>query len=288
MKFWLILLILAVFIYAAAAARIWFGQRRILFRPRRELEGTPADAGLKFEEVWLKNRLGTRIHGWFVPCVGAERTLLFQHGNGGNISHRLPSLRLFHNLGLSVLLIDYSGYGQSEGYPTEAALLADARAAWDHLMKQGTTPDQIIVFGRSLGGAVAAGLARELAGEGINPAGLVLESTFTSAAAIGAQRYPWLPVRLLIRDRFDSLGALNEVGVRALFAHSPDDDVVPWQMGRELYEKYQGPKSFLTLSGGHNQGYLEMGPAYPDGLSRYLKNLDKAGKSFPNQAGNNS
>ncbi|MDD3313194.1 alpha/beta hydrolase [Pseudodesulfovibrio sp.] len=260
--------------YAAAAARVWFGQRRILFRPVRELEGTPADEGLGYADVELANRLGTPLHGWRVPCAGARFTLLFFHGNGGNVSHRLASLRLFHDLGASVLLIDYSGYGRSGGRPSEGALLADARAAWDWAAAQGSRAGDVILFGRSLGGAVAAGLAGELAAEGVRPGGIILESTFTSAADVGARRYPWLPVRRLIRDRFDSAAALAGVHVPALFAHSPTDEVVPFELGRALYEGYRGPKSFLPLRGGHNRGYLEMGQDYPDGLARFLSSLE--------------
>jgi len=274
MRFLLALAAVAAVGYAAAAARVWFVQRRILFRPVRELEGTPADEGLAYRDVALTNRQGTSLHGWFVPRAGARFTLLFFHGNGGNVSHRLFSLRLFHDLGLAVLLIDYSGYGRSGGTPSEAALLADARAAWDWAAAQGSAAGDVILFGRSLGGAVAAGLAGELAAGDVRPGGVILESTFNSAADMGARRYPWLPVRRLIRDRFDSAAALGEVRVPALFAHSPEDEVVPFELGRILYEGYRGPKSFLPLRGGHNRGYLEMGPDYPAGLARFLESLE--------------
>jgi len=273
MRILLALAALAACGYAAAAARVWFGQRRVLFRPVRELAGTPADEGLAYSDVRPANRLGTTLHGWHVPCAGARFTLLFFHGNGGNVSHRLASLRLFHDLGASVLLIDYSGYGRSEGEPSETALLADARAAWDLAVGQGARPEDVIIFGRSLGGAVAAGLTGELAAEGVRPCGLILESTFTSAADMGVRRYPWLPVRRLIRDLFDSAAALAGVRVPALFAHSPGDEVVPFELGRALYEGYGGPKSFLPLRGDHNRGYLEMGEDYPAGLARFLDSL---------------
>ena len=268
--------------YLAALARVWFGQDRLFFRPSVETAGIPGSVGLTHKNVWLTTREGTRIHGWFVPRAGARRTLLFLHGNAGNVSHRLASLRIFHDLGLNVLIIDYSGYGRSAGSPSEAATRADARAAWDWLTRnRGVAAEDVIVFGRSLGGSVAAGLAGELEAEGIRPGGLILESTFTSAAEMGARLYPWLPVRRLIRYRYDSVAALTDVRVPALFAHSPEDGTVPIGLGRALYDGYAGPKQFFNLRGGHNRGYLEMGDAYSAGLARFLASLGDEGPEIP-------
>lgn len=255
---------------------VYVSQRRLVYAPSRTMAATPADIGLPFEDVWLTNRLGTRIHAWWLPHERARFTLLFCHGNGGNISHRLESFRVFHSLGLSVLIYDYSGYGRSEGRPDEVGTRADTRAAWDWLVhEKGLPANTIVLFGRSLGGAVAAGLAGELEGEGISPAGLIAESTFSSAPDMGASIYPWLPVRQLAKYRYDARANLVEVRLPALFAHSPDDDVVPYALGRRLYESYQGPKSFLALSGGHNGGYLQMGQAYAEGLDAYLTRLEQ-------------
>ena len=268
--------------YLAVLARVWFGQERLFFRPSAETAGLPESVGLTHENVWLTTRAGTRIHGWFVPRAGSRRTLLFLHGNAGNVSHRLASLRIFHDLGLSVLVIDYSGYGRSACKPSEAATRADARAAWDWLTRdRGMAAQDVIVFGRSLGGGVAAGLAGELEAEGIRPGGLVLESTFTSAAEMGARRYPWLPVRRLVRYRYDSAAALERVRVPTLFAHSPEDETVPFCLGRALHDGYAGPKQFFNLRGGHNRGYLEMGDAYPAGLARFLSSLGDEGPEIP-------
>jgi hypothetical protein len=260
--------------YVAVLAWVYGSQRRLLYHPTAQIEVTPEVAGLGYADVWLANRAGTRLHGWWVPCEGARLTLLFCHGNGGNVSHRVESLRLFHGLGLSVLVFDYSGYGQSGGSPSEAATRADARAAWDWLVGEaGIGPERIVLFGRSLGGAVAAGLAAELAGEGVHPAGMVLESTFTSVGDMGALIYPWLPVRRLVRDRYDSREALAGLRIPVLFGHSPDDDVVPFELGRALYEAYEGPKTFMDMRGDHNRGYASMGPAYPETLGRFLRDV---------------
>lgn len=274
---WTLLKIASLLIlgYVLVAAWVYGSQRRMLYHPTRSLTATPSDIGLKYTDVHLITRLGTDVHGWWLPCHGARRTLLFCHGNGGNISHRLESLRLFHALGLSVLVFDYSGYGLSKGTPSEKATRADARAAWDWLMKEAEiAPRSVVLFGRSLGGAVAAGLAGELALEGVEPAGIILESTFTSVPDMGAYLYPWLPVRPLVKDRYNAADELAGLRLPALFGHSPDDDVVPYALGRSLYETYPGPKTFLPMRGGHNSGYLDMGKAYPDGLDRFLSTLE--------------
>lgn len=261
--------------YAAVLGWVYVSQRRLLYQPSAVVEATPEVVGLGYADVWLTNRLGTRLHGWWVPCAGSRLTLLFCHGNGGNVSHRLESLRLFHELGLSVLVFDYSGYGRSEGTPSEKDTRADARAGWDWLVSEaGAEASGIVLFGRSLGGAVAAGLGAELAAGGVQPAGIILESTFTSVADMGARIYPWLPVRRLVRDRYDSVAALAGVRLPALFGHSPDDEMVPFELGRALYESYGGPKTFMAMRGGHNRGYMDMGPAYAEAFGRFLRTVE--------------
>ncbi|MBU4191464.1 MAG: alpha/beta hydrolase [Proteobacteria bacterium] len=274
-----LLKIVAVLAAAYVCLTVWvyLSQRRLLYQPTRTVTATPADIGLAYEDVRLVNALGTELHGWWLPHPQARFTLLFCHGNGGNVSHRLHSLRLFHDLGLSVLIFDYSGYGRSLGEPSEVATRADARAAWDWLAQRGIDPGSVILFGRSLGGAVAARLAADVvadvAAEGTPVAGLILESTFTSVPDMGARLYPWLPVRLLVRDRYDSTRALAGLQTPALFIHSPDDEIVPHALGLALYDGYQGPKSFLALTGGHNDGFLLSGQDYVAGLVRFLAGL---------------
>lgn len=262
--------------YAAITAWVYFSQRKLLYFPTRTVVATPAEIGLEFKDVWLTNSLGTRIHGWWLPCDNVRFTVLFSHGNGGNVSHRLETFRILHGLGLSVMIYDYSGYGQSYGEPSEEATRADVRAAWDWLVQeQGISPESIILFGRSLGGAVTAGLAADLAVDRVSPAGLIMESSFTSVPDMGAYIYPWLPVRQLASYQYNSVVDLADVGLPALFAHSRDDEIVPYALGIELYESYQGPKSFMELRGDHNGGYMLMGRDYPEGLGRFLKALEQ-------------
>lgn len=260
--------------YGTLATWMYLSQRRLLYMPRRELVTTPNDAGLAFEDVYLKNGLGTIIHAWWMPHEQPRFTLLFSHGNGGNVSHRLESLRIFHDLGLSVLIYDYSGYGQSQGEPGETATYADARAAWNWLARErGIDPETIILFGRSLGGAVAAELAARLTRQGVTPAGLIFESTFTSVPDMGALLYPWLPVRQLARFHYNSENALRNVTLPSFFLHSRDDDIIPFELGKRLYDGYRGPKSFMELLGDHNTGFLYTGQVYADGLDRFLSGL---------------
>ncbi len=262
--------------YIVFGAWVHFTQRKRLYAPRRDLVATPTDIGLTYEDVWLTNNNNTQIHGWWIPHEQPRFTVLFSHGNAGNISHRLETFRILHRLGLSIFIYDYSGYGQSDGSPSEQATRSDIMAAWDWLtQKKEIAPASIILFGRSLGGAVSAVLAGQLAKDGVAPAGAIFESTFSSIPDMGAHMYPWLPVRSLARYQYNSVSALHNVHFPALFAHSQNDDIIPYAIGSKLYESYNGTKSFLELSGNHNYGYLEMGESYLNGLDHYLHQLEK-------------
>ncbi|MCC5886636.1 MAG: alpha/beta hydrolase [Gammaproteobacteria bacterium] len=257
---------------------MFFGQSSLLHLPHvpgRALVATPERIGLDYEDVHFAAEDGIRLHGWFVPVPEAGRTLLFMHGNAGNISHRLESLRIFHRLGLNVFIFDYRGYGQSEGRPSEPGLHADALAALRYLeAERGVPPAEVVAFGRSLGGAVAACLA---AREPL--AGLILESTFISVPELAAELYPWLPVRLLARLQYDALGCLEEAaGQReqgrrtpVLVVHSPDDDIVPFRHGQVLAAAARS--ELLELRGDHNRGFLLSGDVYTRGLAAFLAEL---------------
>ena len=176
---------------------------------------------------------------------------------------------MFNELGLNVLMVEYRGYGQSEGTASEHGTRLDALAAWDYLVTgRGVSNDKIVLFGRSLGGAVAAQLAQEQ-----RPAGLVLESTFTSVPDIGADVYPWLPVRLLSAISYDSLSAVPGFSFPVMIVHSPQDDIIPYHHGQALFNAAKEPKHFLEIGGGHNGGYLQDRQAYLDGLRQFLDSL---------------
>jgi len=197
---------------------------------------------------------------------------LFLHGNAGNISHRLESLRVFNELGLNVLIIDYSGFGQSGGTPGERQTYADARLAWQYLTgTRGVAPERIVIFGRSLGGGVATWLATQE-----RPGGLILESTFTSVPALASKYYPMFPMRWLARIRYDNASRLPTVRSPVLIVHSRDDELVPFAHGRELFRLAREPKSFLEMRGDHNAGFMLSGQSYRAGLARFIAGLDAA------------
>ncbi len=262
--------------YGGLLAFLFLFQERLVYFPTRTWIATPGDFGLPYEEVWLETADRVKLSGWWVPLPQAKDgasprgVVLFFHGNGGNISHRLGSLELFHRLGLSTLIIDYRGYGRSEGSPGEQGTYLDAEAAWRYLVEERQIPaNQIIVFGESLGGAVAAWLAQTHI-----PRGLILVSTFTSVPDMGAQVYPFLPVRLLARIRYNTLARLPEIHCPLLIVHSPDDEVVPFSHGQQLFAAANAPKEFLEMRGGHNEGLILSAAQYETGLSNFIAKLD--------------
>jgi fermentation-respiration switch protein FrsA (DUF1100 family) len=188
------------------------------------------------------------------------------HGNAGNMSHRLDYLVMFHRLGYATLIIDYRGYGQSSGSPSEEGTYRDAEAAWLWLTSRGIKPTEIVILGESLGGAVAAWLAAR-----VTPRALVLVSTFTSLPDLGAQVYPFLPVRLLSRFSYDTLGALQRVEAPVLIAHSRDDEIISYSHGKALFAAAREPKQLLEMRGGHNDGFIFMREEWIAQLRAFLE-----------------
>ncbi|NJD55333.1 MAG: alpha/beta hydrolase [Nitrospirae bacterium] len=252
--------------YLVLVAFVYLRQAKMLYFPSREIEATPADVGLAFNEVTVRTSDGLSISAWYVPSPQARGALIFCHGNAGNISHRLDSLKIFHDLGLSVLIFDYRGYGRSEGEPTEKGTYLDAEAAYDYLVKtKGIAPARIIIFGRSLGSAVATELAmRRAAGA------LIIESGFTSVTDLGRKFFPHMPVRLISRFHYASIDKVCGINIPKLFIHSPDDEVIPFEQGMRLFEKAGEPKEFLKIRGGHNEGFLMSGEQYTGGIDRFI------------------
>lgn len=255
--------------YVVLAGLLYLYQDRLVYFPERALAATPAQAGLAYEPVRFTSADGVGLSGWFIPAPEARVTLLFCHGNAGNISHRLESIRQFHQLGLNVFIFDYRGYGESEGQPTEAGTYRDVEAAWRYLVEtRGLASERIIYFGRSLGAAIAAWLATQHP-----PRALIVESAFTSAPDFGAEIYPWLPVRLLARLRYPTREYLKSVKVPVLVVHSRDDEIVPFRHGESLYAAARAPKEFLEIRGGHNDGFLVSGAQYTRHLDVFLRRV---------------
>lgn len=253
--------------YLALVILAYLFQDRLLYFPSRQLRGTPAQRSLSFENVTLDTADGERLHGWWIPAEPERAVLLFCHGNAGNISGRLESIRRFHHLGLSVLIFDYRGYGQSTGRPSEDGLYRDVDAAWRYLTEvRGTNPTDIIAFGRSLGSGPATWLATQH-----RIGALILESPFTSIPDVAAVHYPWLPVRLLARSRFGNLHRIPHVEAPVLIIHSPNDEIIPYVQGRRLFEATSALKSFLKLDGGHNDGAFVTGNRYVNHIDAFVQ-----------------
>lgn len=264
------LLLMGTAIYALLCLAIFAFQPRLVFFPEKALAATPRAIGLRYEDVNLTSTDGTPVHGWYLPGRDDGHTLLFLHGNAGNISHRLDSLRIFHELGLNVLIIDYRGYGRSGGTPGEQQSYEDGLLAWQYLTDtRAVAPSRIVIFGRSLGSGVATWLATRTA-----PAGLILESAFTSVPDLARKYYPIFPVRWLARIRYDSAARLPSVNCPVLIVHSRDDELIPVAHGRALFELARDPKSFLELRGDHNSAFMLNGQHYRQGLARFLDQLD--------------
>jgi fermentation-respiration switch protein FrsA (DUF1100 family) len=258
--------------YTGLLLLVYFFQSGLLYLPHtpgRALTADPSQVGLGYEEVWIATPDGERLSGWWVEAPQRRGTLLFCHGNAGNMGHRLDSLRLFAEQRLDVLIFDYRGYGRSSGRPSERGTYRDARAAWGWLTRdRGVPPREIVLFGRSLGAAVALELATR-----VPAAGLVLESGFTSVPDLGAELYPFLPVRLLSRFRYDSLSRVGRLTMPLLVVHSRDDELIPFAHGQRLFQAAPQPKTLLAMRGGHNDGFLVSGADYRKGLDTFLDTL---------------
>jgi fermentation-respiration switch protein FrsA (DUF1100 family) len=263
-------LLLATSLLAPAITEGALEQRYIYF-PDRQLAATPAALGLAYEEVRFSAADGVRLHGWYLPGAAGRPLVLYCHGNAGNISHRLASLRLLHNLGLAIFIFDYRGYGQSEGTPSEEGTYADARGALAWLQQRGWGREDAIYFGESLGAAVALQLAVEQP-----PAGLVLEAPFTSIAAMGRHHNPLLFFLLgwLLDARYDNLAKNGSVCSPLLIIQGEADTIVPPAMSRRLYAAANGLKSLHRVDGaGHNDLLRAGGKAYRDAWREFLTAL---------------
>ena len=255
--------------YAVLVLVLFFFQAKLIYfpnTPSRTLGPGPDSIGLTYDSVRIATDDGVELHGWHVPAQERRGVVLFCHGNAGNISHRLDSIRIFNELKLDVLIFDYRGYGQSTGGISETGTYRDGAAVWRHLTEErGIASSDIIVFGRSLGAAIAAYVVSEN-----EPAGLILESGFVSVPDLAAELYPWLPARWLTRIRYPNYRYIQQVSSPVLVVHSRDDEIIPFSHGEKLFELARQPKSFLELRGGHNEGFLMSGRRYVDGLDNFL------------------
>ncbi|MBP7737259.1 MAG: alpha/beta hydrolase [Spirochaetes bacterium] len=256
-----------VLLFFAALALTEAGcKNRYLFHPYKQIVDTPASMGLVFDDVYFNAADGIRINAWWVPAPAPKGTILFCHGNAGNISFLLDTIRLFHGLKLNVLVFDYRGFGRSGGSATEEGTYRDVAAAWEYLVSfRKIDPGTIAVIGRSLGGPIAAWICQDR-----TPGALVLEATFTRAADVALHHYPMAPGELLFGDTYNAGKYVTRVRCPVLVVHSPEDEIIPYDLGAKLFKKINGPKEFLMIRGSHNNGFMESLNEYASGLDWFL------------------
>jgi fermentation-respiration switch protein FrsA (DUF1100 family) len=247
----------------------WF-ENAMVFVPSRPLDALPGAYGLPFERVPLTASDGVRLDAWWIPGPRAESpVMLCLHGNGGNLSNRVEKMKIFHDAGAAQLWIEWRGYGASRGSPSEAGLYRDAQAGRDWLAARGVTPSRLVLYGESLGCGAAVELATRAPA-----AGLIMDSGFASVPEMAKLVLPWFPIGLA-RIRFDNLAKLPRVTMPTLFLHSTQDDVVPYEQARRNFEAAAGPKRFVELHGGHNDGFHDSAPAYGAAIRDFLASLTK-------------
>ena len=243
-------------------------EKKHVFFPTRAIESTPDAVGLSYEDAFIKTSDGLVLHGWHLRYPRSKGVLLFFHGNAGNVSHRLNDLIMFHQMGRSVLIIDYRGYGHSQGEPSEEGTYLDALASYRYLRdEQGYT--NIVVFGRSLGAAVAIDLCTK-----VSVAGLISESAFASVEKMAKAAYPLLPVTWMITMRYDNLSKVATLKMPKLFLHSKEDEMVPFKQGLAVYQAALQPKEFFQMHGIHNEGRYQ-NPGYRETIKGFLEKVLK-------------
>ncbi len=237
-----------------------------IYFPSEIIEFTPGEVGLDFEEVFYPTADGKQINGWFIPAKKNRGTILFSHGNGGNIGHRIDFFKIFNKLGLNVFIFDYRGYGKSPGNPSEKGIYSDGKGAYDYLTgRADIDKDKIVLYGESLGGAVAIDLAGK-----VTARSLITFGTFTSATDMGRKLYPHYPVKLIITQKYDSFSKIKNLTIPKLIIHSRDDEIVPFEQAEALFAEAPPPKEFLELRGGHNEAALENSEKFSQKINDFL------------------
>ncbi|MFH1615300.1 MAG: alpha/beta hydrolase [Planctomycetota bacterium] len=267
----LYILTVLVVAYSGLGLILYFMQPTFLFSPYREVPYDPGDLGLAFEKVVFSTCDGLKLSGWYIPSGRSSVTILFCHGNGGNMAHRLDSINIFNELGVNCFIFDYRGYGSSQGKPTEEGTYMDAFAAYEWLTeRKKIKAEDIIIFGRSLGGSIAAYLASK-----VKARSLVIESCFTSYVDIGRKFYPYMPVRMFARYSYRTIDYVRQVHCPVMIIHSRNDEVIPFEFGLELYDAAHEPKKFVEIFGSHNDGFLHFGEVYKKNWLEWLEFLKR-------------
>jgi fermentation-respiration switch protein FrsA (DUF1100 family) len=257
--FTVIYLVLVFIIYLFQSHLVYFPDKHIIYNPKAMLN-------LEYDDIYFETGDRVKLNGWYIPAKDEHGVILFCHGNAGNISHRLESINIFNQLNMSVFIFDYRGYGMSEGKPGEKGIYLDAEAAWNYLCDfREIRPEKLIIFGRSLGAAIAAWLAKEK-----SPAAVILESSFTSIPELGTKIYPFLPVRLISRFHYSTAKHVQDIHCKKLFIHSKEDEIIPFSLGEKNYLQAAKPKQFLMIYGSHNDGFMQSFQIYTEKLKSFF------------------
>lgn len=271
---WLRGLVGGAIAYGLLYLAIYRFQPRLIFLPTRKIRGTPDQLGLSYEDIWLSIPKGDQqelLHCWWIPSANPDgKVLLYFHGKTLNITGHLKYAQNFRNLGFSLLLVDYRGYGRSEGgFPNETQVYEDAESVWHYLVEQrGIKPEDMFFYGHSLGGAIALDLAVR------HPqiAGLIMESCFTSIYAMAQHQllYRIYPLKKLVHQLFDSLSKIKNLQVPLLIIHGTRDQLIPVRMGKTLYEAAPGPKKLLLVENAYHNNVLGFAPeAYNQAIREF-------------------
>ncbi len=253
----LVIILKLVFVYFEAKS---------LYIPTHDIKGNPSNLGLKYEEVNFTAKDGVVLNGWFIPVEGAKFTFLYCHGNWGNISDRLDKIKFFNKLGVNYFIFDYRGFGKSDGKPTENGLYNDAQAAFDYLLtRKDINKEKIVVYGKSLGGPIAADLCVRR-----KVFAMVLEGSFASVVRRAQQKIPFLPMGFLVGQRFDCLSKVKKIAIPKLIVHGKKDEIIPFLDGELIFRQAQDPKQFLSFDGGHNDDIYITSQDYKEVLGEFL------------------
>jgi len=260
----LLIIILVIIIF-----RIYFIfiEQKGLYHPYKEIPETPKNLRIMYEDINFKTADGQLLNGWFVPVKDAKVTILYCHGNAGNIYHRLHKVKFFHEMGVNFFIFDYRGYGKSIGNSSEKGLYSDAQAAYDYLVsRRDVDKNNIVVYGESLGGPVAADLCLHR-----KASALILEGSFASVALRAQQLYPFLPMKLLITQKYDTMAKVKNMHIPKLIVHGRQDEVISFRHGEMLFKSAAEPKQFLPFDGGHNDDVFVTSDNYGKALQKFFK-----------------
>ena len=247
-------------------------EEKIIFQPDARIHQTPGSVGLAFDDVYFATDDGVRLNGWFVPRVRATSTFLWFHGNAGNISHRVENIKLLHGqVNVNIFIFDYRGYGRSEGAASEEGTYRDGVAAIALLRRSyGVDPGRLIIFGRSLGAAVAAEMATR-----VQSLAVILETPFTSVRDVARDKLPFLPIGPLLKTRYDVVEKIRKLSSPLLVLHGDRDEVVPFSHGKRVFDAAPQPKWFYTIAGaGHNDTYRVGGDSYFAALRQHIERAE--------------